>query len=268
MLKRTLAAVTASALALVATGCASGSEETVSEGETVTVQIAATVTPMTDVVAAAAEVIEDGYEIEMIEVSDYVQPNILVQNREIDGNFVQHEAFMEEYNDANDGDLVMVQPVYFVIAAFYSRELDSLSELEEGDSVVIANDRANAGRALQILADEDIIELDPEVDRYGANINDIVDNPLDLTITAVELAQLNTAYEEADAVFNLPSFARHIELTPEDDGIAIESDERFALGLVVHADDVDSDVTAAVVRALTSDHVREVLEELEVPAAF
>lgn len=266
-MKRTLAAVTAAALALVATGCASGGEDTADDG-TVTIQIAATVTPMTDVVQAAAEVIEDGYEIELVEVSDYVQPNILVQNKEIDGNFVQHEAFMEEYNDANDADLVMVQPVYFVIAAFYSRELSSLTELEQGDSVVIANDRANRGRALQLLADEGVLELDPEVARYEANMDDIVANPLDLSITEVDLAQLNTAYEEADAVFNLPSFARHIGLTPEDDGIAIESDERFALGYVVHADNLDSDTTDAVQRALTTDHVRDVLEELEVPAAF
>ncbi|WP_293698440.1 MetQ/NlpA family ABC transporter substrate-binding protein [uncultured Agrococcus sp.] len=264
---RATAALSVAALALAATGCASGDAGT-ADGETVTVQIAATVTPMTDAVEAAADVIEDGYEIELVPVSDYVQPNTLVHNREIDANLVQFEPFMQDYNDKNDADLVFIQPVYYVVAAFYSQSLDSLDELPEGGSVVIPNDRSNAARALELLASEGIIELDPDAEPFDATMRDIVDNPRNLDITQVDLMQLNTAYEEADAAFNLPSFARHIDLTPEDDGIAVESDDRFGLGLVAHADNADSEAIGAVQRALTSDHVRTTLEDLGVPPAF
>ena len=268
---RPIAAVAAITAAALLAGCspaaAPGPAHDEDSGVT-TVRIAATVTPMTDVVEAAAEAVDASTVIELVPVSDYVQPNTLLQNKEIEANFVQHEAFMEDYNAKNDGDLVMVQPVYYVVAAFYSQTLSSLSELEEGGSVVIANDPSNAARALQLLADEGVIELDPAVARFEARIGDVTGNPLDLKITQVELMQLNTAYEEADAVFNLASFARQIGLTPQDDGIAVEQDERFAVGLVAHEDSVNSSFIARARAAFTSDLVRQKLEELEVPPAF
>lgn len=223
---------------------------------------------MTDAVEAAAEVIEDGYTIELVPVSDYVQPNVLLQNSEIDANLVQFVPFMEEFNEKNDADLVGVQPVYSTVVAFYSKTLDSLDELPNGGSVVIPNDKANAARALQMLADNDIVTLDPAVERYAARVDDITENPRNLAITQVDLLQLNTAYDEADAVFNLPSFARQLELTPEDDGLAIEQDPQFQVSLVSRSDNAKSPEIAALVRALTSDHVRETVEALGVPAAF
>jgi D-methionine transport system substrate-binding protein len=258
-----LAAAAATAAVLLASGCAASDADA-----PVVIRVAATVTPMTDAVEAAAEVIEDGYEVELVPVSDYVQPNVLVQNGEIEANLVQFESFMEEFNERNDADLVVVQPVYATVVAFYSRTLGSLDELPDGGSVVIPNDRANAGRALQMLADEGIITLDPAIERYGATVGDIVDNPRGLEITEVDLLQLNTAYDEADAVYDLPSFARQIGLTPQDDGLVVEQDERFEVSLVTRMDNADAPAIAALQEALTSDHVREVLEGLGVPPAF
>lgn len=261
-----LVAAAAAAVAMLASGCAATAEPDASE--TVTIRVAATVTPMTDAVEAAAEVIEEGFEVELVPVSDYVQPNVLVQNDEIDANVVQFESFMEEFNERNGADLVVVQPVYKTVVAFYSRSLGSLDELPEGGSVVIANDKANAARALQLLADNGIITLDPAVERYAARVSDIVENPRNLEITEVDLLQLNTAYDEADAVYNLPSFARQIGLTPEEDGLVVEQDERFEVALVSRAGNADSPAMQALQRALTSDRVREVLEGLGVPPAF
>ncbi|GAA1420081.1 MetQ/NlpA family ABC transporter substrate-binding protein [Agrococcus citreus] len=266
-----LVAAAAAAVAMLASGCAAAGEPDASQpdaSETVTIRVAATVTPMTDAVEAAAEVIEEGFEVELVPVSDYVQPNVLVQNDEIDANVVQFESFMEEFNERNGADLVVVQPVYKTVVAFYSRSLGSLDELPEGGSVVIANDKANAARALQLLAENGIITLDPAVERYAARVSDIVENPRNLEITEVDLLQLNTAYDEADAVYNLPSFARQIGLTPEEDGLVVEQDERFEVALVTRAGNADSPAIAALQRALTSDRVREVLEGLGVPPAF
>ncbi|WP_123697585.1 MetQ/NlpA family ABC transporter substrate-binding protein [Agrococcus jenensis] len=264
-IRHALAAL-AAGVGLLATGCAApGGADA---AEIVTIRVAATVTPMTDAVEAAAEVIEEGYEVELVPVSDYVQPNVLVQNDEIDANVVQFESFMEEFNERNGADLVVVQPVYATVVAFYSRTLESLDDLPDGGSVVIANDKANAARALQLLADNGIITLDPAVERFAARVSDIVDNPRNLEITEVDLLQLNTAYDEADAVYNLPSFARQIGLTPQDDGLVVEQDERFEVALVTRAGNADSPAIAALQRALTSDRVREVLEGLGVPPAF
>ncbi|WP_413320642.1 MetQ/NlpA family ABC transporter substrate-binding protein [Agrococcus sp. 1P02AA] len=267
-----LAAAAAAALALALGACSApaggGASEPADASDTVTIRVAATVTPMTDAVEAAAAVIEEGYEVELVPVNDYVQPNVLLQHSEIDANLVQFEGFMEEFNAANGAELEVVQPVYATVVAFYSKTLDDLQELPEGGRLAIPNDVSNAGRALQMLADEGLIELDPAAERFAARPSDIIANPRDLQITQIDLLQLNTAYDEMDAVFNLPSFARQLGLTPQDDGLAIEQDPAFEVSLVARPDNADSPEIAALVRALTSDHVREVLEELGVPAAF
>lgn len=262
------AVLTASALALSLGACATPAAGESGSSDTVTIRVAATVTPMTDAVEAAAEVIEDGYEVELVPVNDYVQPNILLQHGEIDANVIQFEGFMEEFNVGNDADLVVVQPVYATVVAFYSKTLTQLDQLPEGGSVVIPNDKSNSGRALQMLADEGLITLDPAVERFQARVSDVTSNPRDLEITQVDLLQLNTAYDEADAVFNLPSFARQLGLTPEHDGLAVEQDPAFEVALVTRSDNADAPEIAALIRAITTDHVRDRLESLGVPPAF
>ncbi len=260
----TLLGIAAATLALALGACASPAGE--GDG-TVTIRVAATVTPMTDAVEAAGEAIEEGYEVELVPVTDYVQPNVLLQHGEIDANLVQFEGFMEEFNEANGADLVVVQPVYATVVAFYSKSLPSLDALPQGGSVVIPNDASNAGRALQLLADEGLLTLDPDVPRFEARVSDVVENPRELAITQVDLLQLNTAYDEADAVFNLPSFARQIGLSPEEDGLALEQDPAFEVSLVARSDNADAPEIAALARALSSEHVRERLESLGVPPA-
>lgn len=263
---RVVVALAAASITLLTTGCAQAGNAPAAE--TVTIKVAATVTPMTDAVKAAAEVIGDGYKVQLVPVSDYVQPNVLLQQGEIDANLVQFSGFMDEFNQKNDATLVDVQPVYSTVVAFYSKTLSSLQKLPDGGSVVIPNDKANAARALQMLADSRIIALDSQVKRFAATLDDITDNPRNLKFTQVDLLQLNTAYDEADAVFNLPSFARQLGLTPENDGLAVEQDPQFAVTLVSREDNADSPEIAALVKAMTSDHVRKTLESLGVPAAF
>ncbi|MFT4233193.1 MAG: MetQ/NlpA family ABC transporter substrate-binding protein [Leucobacter sp.] len=268
-----LAALAAAAVAALAlTGCASSQSGSDAgeegAGKTVTIKVAASNTPMTDIVEAAGEAIAPGYEVELVEVSDYVQPNVMLQNGEIDANLVQFEPFMEAFNEANDASLVAVQPVYLVVGAYYSKKYDSLDELPQGAKVVIPSDPANTGRALQMLADEKVIGLDPEVERYEATLDDIAENPKGIEFTQVEFANINAAYEEADAVMNIPSGARQIGLYPDTDGLAVNKDERFAMQLVTREDNQDTPEIEALKQAITSDHVREVIESLEVPPAF
>lgn len=255
------------ALTVVA-GLAACSDTPAAQSDVVVLKVAAHAPPMTDVVTAAAESIEDGYRIELVEVADYVQPNVMLNAGEIDANFVQHEPFMEEFNAKNNGSLVKVQPVYMTVIAFYSRTLDSLDDLPEGGHVVIPQDPSNAARGLQLLADTGVITLDPSAERFTATIDDIAENPKNIRITQVDLLQLNTAYDEADAVLNLPAFARQIGLNPAEHGIAVEQDPRFAVSLVARADNAESPEIAALAKAFTSNAVRRVVEESNNPAAF
>ncbi|MFB8387268.1 MetQ/NlpA family ABC transporter substrate-binding protein [Microbacterium sp. NPDC055910] len=251
------------ASALLIGGCASGGDDAQPEpggDETVTIQVAAVTSPMTDVVTAAAEAIEDGYEIELVEVSDYVTANVIVNAGDVFANFSQHEPYMESFNAGNDGTLVAVQPVYNFVIAFYSKTIDDIADLPEGGTVAVPDDSSNRGRALKLLADEGVITLDASVDPYDATVADIAENPKNLEFLEVGISALNAAYDEADLVFQWPSHIAALGLTPEQDGLITELDDRFVLHLVVRDEDADSAATAALKTAFASDEVREVIE--------
>ncbi|HCS62025.1 MAG TPA: D-methionine-binding lipoprotein MetQ [Microbacterium sp.] len=246
---------------IVLAGCSAPSADESDAGDApVVLKVAAVTAPMTDVVEAAGEAIEDGYEIELVEVSDYITANTIVNDGDAYANFSQHEPYMEEFNTANDGTLVAVQPVYNFVIAFYSKTLDDIADLPEGATVAVPNDASNLGRALKLLDAEGVITLDAEVDPYASTLDDIAENPKNVEFLEVPIASLNAAYEEADLVFQWPSHISALGLNPENDGLITELDDRFALYVAVREEDADSAATEALKAAFASDQVREVIE--------
>lgn len=261
----------AAALALITglllTGCAPAAAP--DEDAPVTLRVGAVTAPATDIVEAAADEIADGFEIELVEVADYVTINNMLAAGDIDANFSQHEPYMTEFNEKNDASLVALQPVYNFVIAFYSKEHADIDALPDAATVAIPNDSSNTARALKLLADEGLIGLDPAIDPYTATLDDVIENPKGLEFLQLEIAQLNTAYDEADLVFQWPSHIAALGLTPQDDGLLTELDDRFALQLVMPEAEADSAAADALVEAFTSDEVRAVIEgNATIQAAF
>lgn len=252
-----LAALTIATIALA--GCAASASP--GDAAVQTLRVGAVTSPMTDIVEAAADEIEDGYAIELVEVADYVTINKMLAAGDIDANFSQHEPYMQEFNAANDASLTAVQPIYNFTIAFYSKTIDDIADLPDGATVAIPNDASNTGRALKMLADADIITLAEGVDPYAATVDDIAENPKDLEFLELQITQLNTAYDEADLVFQWPSHIAALGLTPQDDGLLTELDDRFALQVVVPEEDADAASTDALVDAFTSDPVRAIIDD-------
>lgn len=272
MKRSPLALLAGTAAILLLAGCSSTPAEpagdTPDSGATQVLKVAATTTPMPDVVRAAAEAIEAPYEIELVEVADYVQPNTMLAAGELDANFVQHPPFMEDFNAGNNASLVAIEPVYLTVVGTYSSKHDSMADIPEKGHIVVPQDLSNQSRALQMYAEAGLITLDPTVDKWEVTVKDITANPKNLEFTEVDLMQLNAAYPEADGVFLHGTFARQLGLVPGDDAIAVEQDPQFAVSLVSRNDNQDSPEVKALAKAFHSDEVRAVLEEFEVPAAF
>lgn len=226
-------------------------------------KIASHLEPMTDVVEIAGEVIAEPYEIELLPVSDNIQYNEAVLNDEAYGSFAQHEPFMEMFNEERDGDLVAIQPIYNAIVGFYSPVYQSIDEVKAGDEVAIPSDITNEGRALKILEQADLITLDPEAGTFPT-VADITENPKNLKFTAVDLLNLTSAYEDGvPLVFNYPTYIKTIGLTT-DDAVLLEADSEntYALQLVVREGNVDSEATQALKEAFASPEVHEFLTKL------
>jgi D-methionine transport system substrate-binding protein len=270
LLSKKLKSVLIVGASFVLAACGNGAEEennaenTGEEEVPTTLEVASHLPPMTDIVEIAAENIEEPYSIELLEVTDNVQYNDAVQNKEAYASFAQHEPFMEQYNEANDGNLVALQTIYDPIVGFYSPVYDSVDEIEEGAEVAIPGDASNETRALLVLAEQDLIELDESVDPAQVTLEDVTENPLNLEFTSIDLLNLTAAYEDGiELVFNLPTYIANIGLTP-DDALFLEDPENtlFALIVAVHEDNADNEATDALIDAFTSQEVYDYLTEL------
>lgn len=265
--------------ALLLAACGDTTEETVDEtngtdeetteetgngnGEEVVIEVASHLPPMTDIVEIAGDVIEDGYSVELVEVSDNIQYNEALLNDEVDASFAQHEPFMEMFNTERDGNLVAIQPIYNAIVGFYSPVYESIDDIEEGAEVAIPSDPSNEARALMILDHYDLITLSDGVS-FEATVNDIEENPYDLTFTSIDMLNLSAAYEDGvELVFNYPTYIESVGLTPEDAVFLEEDDDfTFAIQLVAREDNQDSDAIQALQGAFTSQEVYDFLEGL------
>ena len=252
------------ALVLVLTACSSKTSEKKEEKkENKTIKVAAHISPMTDMLELIKEDLQkEGYTLEIVKVSDNVQANVALANKEIDANFFQHEPFMKQYNEKNKTNLVAVQRVYNSIPAFYSKDIKNIKDLKDGADVAIPSDASNMARALRLLAHGGLITLN-DPNSYNVTVKDIKDNPKHLKFTEVGLLNLSDAYAEKDLIFNYPSYIAKLKLTPMKDGLLLEDKDDFTYAgvLVAREDNKDDAKVQAVKKALTSEKIKNFLEK-------
>lgn len=253
---------------LLLAACGNGSEsaestatESAASSEDTVIKVASHTTPMTDIVELAAEVVEEPYTIELVEVSDNIQYNEAVLNDEADASFAQHEPFMEVFNEERNGDLVAIQPIYNAVVGFYAPEYESIEDIEDGAEVAIPSDMTNEARALHILDAQGLIDVPDET---FVTVDDITENDKNLNFTHVDLLNLNASYQDGvDLVFNYPTYISEIGLTPEE-ALFLEEDDsnRFALQIVTREGNADLEKIQALKAAFISQEVYDYLEEL------
>lgn len=266
-MKKLLALLTLLVLLLAACGNSEEAEETTTDKETdttetTTLKVASLIPPMTDMLELVKPTLaEQGVELEIVVLGDNVQPNTALAAEEVDANFFQHVPYMEEFNRSNDANLVPITPIYFANYGVYSKEFGSIEELPEGSTVTIANDVSNIDRSLSLLAQHGVITLGEKKDNYYTQA-DITENPKNLVFEEVDLLMLARTYDDADAVVMTPAYAAPLGLTPKSDALLTEGTENdFAITLVAREDNKDDEAIQKLAEALTSDAVREFLEE-------
>lgn len=264
-MKKLLALVAILVLFLAACGNndeATPAEDATETNETTTLKVASLIPPMTEILELVKPTLaEEGIELEVVVLGDNVQPNAALAAEEVDANFFQHVPYMEEFNRSNDANLVPITPIYFANYGVYSKEFASIEELPEGATVTIANDISNIDRSLSLLAQHGVITLGEKQDNYYTQA-DITENPKNLVFEEVDLLMLARTYDDADAVVMTPAYAAPLGLTPKSDALLTEgTDNDFAITLVAREDNKEDEAIQKLAEVMTSDAVREFLEE-------
>ncbi|HEY2491930.1 MAG TPA: MetQ/NlpA family ABC transporter substrate-binding protein [Paenibacillus sp.] len=264
-------------LMLVAAGCgnnekqAEESKNTPTTSEETTLKVASLIPPMTEVLELVKPLLkEDGINLEIVVLSDNVQPNNALANKEVDANFFQHVPYMNQYNEANKSELVGVQPIYNAVYGAYSKTYKNIEDLPEGATIAIANDPSNIGRSLVMFEKNGLIKL-----KEGVGINatqaDITENVKKFKFKEVDLLMLARTLDDVDLVAMTPAYAKPLNLTPKKDALITEGDDSdFVITLVARKDNVDSEPIQKLAKRMTSPEVKKFFEdnygEIAVPA--
>ena len=149
---------------------------------------------------------DEGIDIDLTIFTDYVQPNAALQDGSLDLNAFQHIAFLDDWNEANDGDIVPIGFTFVSPMGLYSNKYDDVSDLPEDATIAIPNDPTNGGRAILALEIAGLIEVDQS---KGVLVTpeDITDNPKNFKFEELDAAQLAIALEDVDAAFINTNFA-------------------------------------------------------------
>ncbi|MET0715605.1 MAG: MetQ/NlpA family ABC transporter substrate-binding protein [Mycetocola sp.] len=204
--KSILASLAVVPLAALLVGCAgnAGTAGEAADNETVRIGVVGASDPYWETYVDAAA--DEGIDVEIVDFSDYNQPNPTLAENEIYLNQFQHIIYLADFNEANDQDLVPIGATAIYPLGLYSTQYESVEDIPDGATVAVPNDPSNLARALLVLQSADLITLKGGGSIYStsAEIDEaksrVTVTELDPTLTATSLPDVAAAIINNDFI--------------------------------------------------------------------
>lgn len=231
------------------------------EGEIIT--IGATSGPYTDMVnnGMKPELENMGYTVEVVEYSDYIQPNNALINGHLDANVYQNKWFMDNFNESENENLVSLIEVPTAPMALYSNKYNSLDEIEQGSEIALPPDPANVSRSFKVLDDAGLITLKEDADLFRLTESDIIENKKDLKFIFQDAGQLPRSVDQI-GLSMVPGSYAIVSGLDLNDSIQLEKmHNQITTLVVVDEENKDSQLAKDLIKSVESEHFKEVIEE-------
>lgn len=250
-----------SILLIALTGCTSTKAATPDPKKVLKVGVCAG--PYGDMFAEAIQpsLEEKGYTVEIVEFSDYVQPNKALATGEIDLNMFQHSTYLNNFAKENGLDLTFIKEIPTAAMGIFSEKYKSIDAVEDGTTVAIPNDATNLSRAIRVLAQTNIITIDPAIDPKTATQNTLSSNPKNLQFIEVEAPQLPRSLDSVGIAVINGNYALSAGLKLSDALYNEKLSEGYINGIAVRTEDKDSEFTKDVIAVVESDAFKKVIED-------
>lgn len=231
-----------------------------------TIVVGASTTPHAEILEQARPALKKaGYELKIVEYSDYVQPNVALTSGDLDANYFQHQPYLNQYDKENKTDLVSAGTIHYEPFGVYPGKTASINALAQGARIAVPNDATNEARALLLLQDQGLIKLKKDAG-LNATKNDIADNPKKLDIVEIEAAQIARSLKDVDLGVINGNYAIEAGLNVSKDAIAVEAKDSLAAKtygniIAVRKGNEDREDIKALIKALQSDEVRKFITD-------
>lgn len=232
------------------------------QAQTQTLQVAATAVPHAEILEFVKPALaQEGINLQVRVFTDYVQPNVQVDEGRLDVNFFQHQPYLTQFNATRGTKLVSVASIHVEPFGAYSSKHKSLNDLPRRAQVAIPNDATNGGRALLLLQKAGLITLKPEAG-ITATVRDIQSNPKELRFRELEAATLPRVLNQVDLALINTNYALEAGLNPSQDALVIEGSESpYANILVVREGNEQNAAVQKLIAALKTEAVRGFIAE-------
>ena len=257
------------ALALTACGGNSGAATTAAASSSAAsdnvITVGASPSPHAEILEAIKPELEaQGYELKVVEYSDYVQPNVALSEGDLDANYFQHLPYLENYNTENGTDLASAGAIHFEPMGLYAGKSSDITNVPDGAKIAVPSDATNEARALLLLQEQGVIKLTDGVG-LEATANDIVENPHNVELVEVEAAAVPRSLQDVDFGVINGNYALSAGLdtsaTLASEDADSEAAQTYANIVAVRNGDENSEKIQALLKALTSDTARKFIED-------
>ncbi|ROR66316.1 MetQ/NlpA family ABC transporter substrate-binding protein [Agrococcus jenensis] len=252
-------------LAVALVGCSSAasseSAELGSAENPVQLGVVGASDPYWAVYEAAVEA--EGIQLEIVDFTEYTQPNPALSEGELDVNQFQHVQYLGDYNVSSGEDLQPIGATAIYPLGLYSDKYESVDDIPDGETVVVPNDTVNQARGLLVLQSAGLIAL-AEGGSPASTLEDVLPESR-VEVEAVDAAlTVNSLPDVAAAIVN-NDFLGPAGLSSQDALVADDPSDEAALPYVnifaARADDADDEVLLQLVEIFQSN--QEVLDGLQ-----
>ena len=225
------------------------------------IKIGVTAGPHAQILEQVKKIAErDGLKIQVVEFSDYIQPNAALASGDLDANSYQHKPFLDQQVKDRGYKITSVGYTVNFPIGIYSKKVKSVKDLKQGARFGIPNDPTNGGRALLLLQDQGLIKLKASAGLKATPL-DVVENPKKLKFVELEAAQLPRTLDDLDAAAINTNYAMPAGLQPGKDSIARESAKSpYVNVLAVRDQDKDKPWVAKLLKAYQSEEIRHYVQ--------
>lgn len=234
----------------------------VAQAQDKVIKIGVTAGPHAQLMEQVKKVAErDGLKLQVMEFSDYVQPNAALVSGDLDANSYQHKPYLDAQIKDRGYKLVSVAPTVNFPIGLYSKKVKRLEDLKPGAKFGIPNDPTNGGRVLLLLQDKGLIKLKANVGLKATPL-DVVENPKKLRFVELDAAQLARSLDDLDASAINTNFAIAAGMSPKKDAITLErADNPYVNIIVVREADKAQPWVAKLVKAYHSEEIRQFIDK-------
>lgn len=227
-----------------------------------TLSVGASPTPHAEILYHVADQLKaEGVELKVVEFTDYVTPNLALNDGDLDANYFQHIPYLDTFCKDRGLDLVAVAGVHIEPMAVYSKKLSKGQAIPDGAVVGIPNDPTNSGRALLLLQSAGLLTLDKNSGLTATEL-DVEKNPHNFKFRSLEAAQLPRSLDDVDVAVINGNYALGAGLNPVNDALLIEgADSPYVNVLVVKAGNEKNEDIAKLAKALHSDSTAAFIEQ-------